>query len=49
MNPKVITALDATPVVSLADCRNHLRVTPLEDSPDYHPDDELILALLGAF
>ena len=48
MNPKTITALDAVPIISLDDCRAHLRVTPDDDSPPYHPDDDLILGLLAA-
>jgi len=48
MNPKIITALDTVPIISLEDCRAHLRVTPDDGSPPSHPDDDLILALLGA-
>lgn len=48
MNPKIVTALDEVPIISLADCRNHLRVTPDNSVPPQHPDDDMILALLGA-
>ena len=45
---KVVTPLDVVPIVSLEDCRAHLRVTPEDDSPPSHPDDALILAQLAA-
>lgn len=48
MNPKTITDPDVVPVISLEDCRTHLRVTPDDDSPPSHPDDGLILAQLSA-
>ena len=48
MNPKTVTELDVVPMVSLEDCRKHLRITDDEGSPPYHPDDELVLSLLGA-
>ncbi len=46
MNPKVVTALDTVPMFSIEDCRAHLRVTPDDDSPPFHPDDALILSKL---
>ena len=48
MNPKLITELDTVPIVSLETCWAHLRITPEDDSPPHHPDDELILAYLAA-
>ena len=48
MNPKLITTLDIVPIISLVDCRLHLRIDTVDDSPDTHPDDELVLALLAA-
>lgn len=49
MNPKIISALDVVSIISLEDCRNHLRldVDP-NDSPPSHPDDQLVLALLAS-
>jgi uncharacterized phiE125 gp8 family phage protein len=48
MNPKTITALDAAPMISIEDCRKHLRLDDDGDSPPAHPDDDLVLAYLAA-
>ena len=48
MKPKLLTELDASPMISLADCRAHLRITGDDDSPTLYPDDDLVLAMLGA-
>lgn len=48
MKPKLITTLDTSPMISLADCRLHLRISPIDESPDAHPDDDLVLAMLAA-
>ena len=48
MNPKILTALDAEPFVSIEDCRKHLRLDDDGDSPPSHPDDDLVLGYLAA-
>lgn len=47
MNPKTITALDASPIITLDECRKHCRITPDDDSPPAHPDDDLLLGYLA--
>jgi uncharacterized phiE125 gp8 family phage protein len=49
MTPKVITAAASEPL-TIAECRLHLRIDPdlNSDDEETHPDDTLILALLGA-
>lgn len=48
MVPTTITALDTVPMISLEDCRKHLRITPDQGSPAYHEDDDLVLGFLAA-
>lgn len=47
MVPNIVTALDTSPMISIEDCRKHLRVTA-DGSPAFHEDDDLILGLLSA-
>lgn len=44
---RVVTEPTSEPI-SLEEARNHLRVTPDDDSPPQHPDDMLILSLITA-
>lgn len=48
MVPILISVLDTVSMVSIEDCRKHLRVTDDGGSPALHEDDDLILALLSA-
>jgi uncharacterized phiE125 gp8 family phage protein len=48
MVPTIITALDTVSMISIEDCRKHLRLTDDGNSPPAHYDDDLVLGLLSA-
>jgi len=47
MNLKTVSTSSIEPI-TLDEARDHLRVTPSEDSPTSHPDDDIIMLQLGA-